>query len=144
MSVAMEVLAGLCGGLCALAWFVPLLLLAIEFRRRTDDTYRAFLKRWAGENGLEILHCRRREFGSPWMFSKSGAQWVYYVTVMYHEGTPRIRRAWVRCGGWLLGPRTEKVDVRWDGVSEPLPQPEPEPEPSRPQDDPLWDPWVDR
>ncbi len=39
-------------------------------------------------------------------------QGIYHVTVLYHEGQPRIRRAWLRCGGWLLGAKNEKVELR--------------------------------
>jgi hypothetical protein len=70
-----------------------------------------------------------------------GAQGLYHLTVAYEEGGMRIRQAWVVCGGWLLGPKTEKVGFRWDGVSQPLPPPEPPSSP--PQDDSLWDAWLD-
>jgi hypothetical protein len=89
------------------------------------------------------VRCQRREFGSPWFFRQNGAQSIYHVTVQYQEGAPRSRRAWVKCGGWFLGPQTPKVEVKWDGVSQPAPAPRPEPPPFRPEDDPLWDPWVD-
>lgn len=145
MPEGIPVLGWLCSGVCVLAWLVPLILLGREFDRRTNAADRSLLQQWARGLGWEILDCRRRWFGSPWMFSYNGAQRVYYLTVMYHEGEPRARRAWVRCGGWFFGPKTEKVELRWDGVSRPVPppQPAPAPEPSRPRSDPLWDPWMD-
>ena len=78
------------------------------------------------------------------MFSISGSQGIYHVTVAYQEGNARLRRAWLRCGGWFLGAKTEKLEMQWDGVSQPLPAPTAEALPSRPQDDPLWDEAFDR
>jgi hypothetical protein len=34
------------------------------------------------------------------------------VTVKDHRG--RVRRAWVRCGGWFLGMMSDHMDVEWD------------------------------
>jgi hypothetical protein len=77
------------------------------------------------------------------MFSASGAQGIYHVTLAYQEGNARLRSAWVRCGGWFLGAKTEKVEMQWDGVSYPSPAPTAEALPLRPQDDPLWDQSLD-
>jgi hypothetical protein len=114
-----------------------------RLHRSIDAAFLTLIEKWANENGWEIVKCQRRSFGSPWMFSTSGAQGIYHVTVCYHEGQPRIRKAWLRCGGWFLGAKTEKVEMRWDGASQPLPEPVPEPLPPAPQDDPLWDRSLD-
>ena len=142
MSVWLQILGFLCSGLCALAWLAPVAYLAVALQRKTDLAYRQHIRKWASENGWDIVHCQRRKFGSPWMFSNT-AQGIYHVTVLYQEGQPRMRRAWLRCGGWFLGSKTEKVEMRWDGLSEPLPEPALQPPPSRPQDDPLWDQSID-
>ena len=143
MTTLLTILGLLFSCLCVLSWLAPLAYLMIEIHRRTDEAYRAFIRKWARENGYEIARCDRRRFGSPWMFSASGAQWIYHVTVVFQEGNARQRRAWVRCGGWLLGAKTEKLEMQWDGVSQPLPAPTAEPLPSRAQDDPLWDESLD-
>jgi hypothetical protein len=143
MTTLLTILGSLCSGLCALTWLAPFAYLAVVSLRRTDEAYRMQIKKLASENGWEIVKCERMWFGSPWMFSGSGAQRIYHVTVHYHEGRPRIRRAWLRCGGWLLGAKKDKVEMRWDGVSQPLPAPVPEPPAPRAQDDPLWDQSLD-
>jgi hypothetical protein len=142
MSIWLQLLGFFCTGLCVLAWFAPAAYLAVALQRETDLAYRQHIKKWASENGWEIAHCQRRKFGSPWMFTNS-ARGIYHVTLRYREGPPRIRRAWLRCGGWLLGSKSEKVEMRWDGLSEPAPEMVPGPPPSLPQDDPLWDQSID-
>jgi hypothetical protein len=143
MTISLQILGFLGSLLCVAVTAAPFILLAIVALRKTDSAYREMLANWARENDWQIIRCKRREFGSPWMFMKSQSQSVYHLTVQYDVGGPRIRRAWVKCGGWLLGPRTAKVEMSWDGVSQPAPPPEPEPPPSRPQDDPLWDAMID-
>ena len=142
MPVLLQILGVLCSGLCALACLAPAAYLAITLRRQADETFRQHITKWANANGWEIIQCQRRKFGSPWMFSNT-AQGIYHVTVLYDEGQPRIRRAWLRCGGWLLGSKKEQVEMRWDGLSEPLPEPTSGLQPYRPQDDLLWDPSID-
>jgi hypothetical protein len=142
MSVWLQILGFLCSAFCGLTFLAPFAYLAIVSLRKTDETYRIHIKKWESEKGWEIVRCERRRFASPWMFSNT-AQGIYHVTVLYQEGQPRMRRAWLRCGGWFLGWKTEKVEMRWDGLSQPLPEPAPGPPPSQPQDDPLWDQSLD-
>src|SRR5437764_11004461 len=97
MPVWFQLLGWLCSGLCVLAWLVPFAFLVREFNRRTDEAYRSLLKKWARGQRWEILQCQRRWFGWPWMYYNNGARWVYSLTVVYQEGEPRARRAWVRC-----------------------------------------------
>jgi hypothetical protein len=143
MTTLLTILGLLFSCLCVVSWLAPLAYLMIEIQQRTDEAYRAFIRKWASENGYEIARCDRRWFASPWMFSASGAQGIYHVTVVYQEENARQRRAWVRCGGWLLGPKTEKVEMHWDGVSQALPPRTTAELPLRPQDDPLWDEAID-
>jgi len=143
MTTLLTILGSLFTVLCVLAWLAPFAYLAVVSQRRIDEAYRVHIKKWATQNGWEVVDCRQRWFGSPWMFSNSGAQGIYHVTVLYHEGQPRIRKAWLRCGGWLLGAEKERVEMRWDGVSQPLPAPVPEPLSPLPQNDPLWDQSLD-
>jgi hypothetical protein len=143
MTVLLTILGSLFSVLCVLAWIAPIVYLGLSLQKRTDEAFRANIKKWASENSWEIVNCQRRSFGSPWMFSITGAHGIYLVTVLYQEGQPRIRRAWLRCGGWLLGPKNERVEMRWDGTSRPLPTPAPEPPAPRAEDDPLWDQSLD-
>jgi hypothetical protein len=142
MPLWLQIVGVLCSVLCGLPCLAPIAYLAFAAQRKTDETYRTHIKKWASENGWEIVHCHRRRFGSPWMLFNN-AQGVYHVTVLYLEGQPRIRRAWLRCGGWFLGSMTERVEMRWDGLSQPLREPAPRLPPSRQQDDPLWDQSID-
>ena len=73
---------------------------------------RSILDHWAEENGYEIVSSERRWFGGTFWWRKSRSQEVYYVTVRTHDG--RIRRGWVRCGGWFLGMLSDAADVEWD------------------------------
>jgi hypothetical protein len=143
MTTLLMILGSVCSGLCALAFVAPFAYLAFVSQRRADEAYRGHIKKWAGENDWEIVKCQRRWFGSPWMFSPSGSHGIYHVTVVYQEGHARQRRVWVRCGGWFLGPKTERVEMRWDGVSQPFLHPQPAPQPARSQDDPMWDRVLD-
>ena len=71
------------------------------------------VERWAERNGFEVV-------GKTWLMFGGRAFWwrrsqyhmVYYVTVRNPEG--RIRRAYIRCGSWLLGLFSDHVTVVWD------------------------------
>ncbi len=143
MNTLIFVLGNACALVCAAVWLAPAAYLYFWWRKETDATYQALMKRWADENGFVIVDQKRREAFSPWTFTRSGSQFVYYVTLTRPEERTRVRHAWVRCGGYFLGPKSERVEVRWDGPWRDLPAPEPPPAPPRPQDDVLWDPWVD-
>jgi hypothetical protein len=73
----------------------------------------SLLTGWAAENNLQILRRQRRTFfKGPFFWTSGKGQQVFYVTVQDGEG--RTRRAWVRCGGRMLGMFSNNVDVRWD------------------------------
>jgi hypothetical protein len=126
---------------CGCIWLAPFAYLYFRTKAAAERSYQSLLKKWAVENGWDIVHQKRCNFVSPWMFTRSGSQFVYYVAVARKEDLMRIRWAWVRCGGWLLGPKSDRIEVSWDGQWHQLPPPEPE-QPSR-QDNLLWDRWMD-
>jgi hypothetical protein len=66
------------------------------------------LSRWADENGLRIL---RQEFSRGPFFWTSRGQVVYFVVVEDSQGN--VRPAWIVCGSWWAGQRSDKVTVRW-------------------------------
>ena len=105
-------LGAICTGVCVLPFLILFVYVVRRTQRAIDSAYQPLLDKWAAENGWEILHRQRREWGSPWMFSKSANQPVYYVTVGYQEGGMRTRRAWVRCGHWFWGWFVEKIEYR--------------------------------
>ncbi len=73
----------------------------------------SLLQQWADENGYRVIDKEYRTFfRGPFFWTTSKGQTVYYVTVEDDEG--RIRRGWVRCGGWFLGLMSDNVEVRWD------------------------------
>jgi hypothetical protein len=142
----LKLLGAVFGLLCPLACIAPWLALgfylSFKWQAETDKTYQLLLKKWADENGWDIVHRRRCKFLSPWIFSRSGSQFVYYVTVAREDNPTWARWAWVRCGGWFLGPKSDRIEVSWDGRWHRLTPPEPTPTITS-QDDLLWDPWLD-
>lgn len=44
-------------------------------------------------------------------------QTVYRVTV--EDGAGDVRRGWVRCGGFMVGLWSDKVQVKWDNEARP-------------------------
>ena len=69
---------------------------------------------WARDNGYEIVASERRWFfRGPFFFWTGKGQEVYYVTVRTPDG--RLRRGWVRCGGFFLG----MIKPTCDGTSRP-------------------------
>ena len=70
------------------------------------------VREWAEKNSLELEESEFRMFRrGPFWWSGKG-QVVYRVAV--RDGQGRLRRGWVRCGGWLLGVMENKVEARWD------------------------------
>ena len=70
------------------------------------------LNRWAGDNDYEIVSSERCWFWRGPFFWSSKSQEVYYVTIRTPNN--RLRRGWVRCGGWFLGLLSDDAEVRWD------------------------------
>jgi hypothetical protein len=129
------------------AWLAVLGYFFLKWTSQTDATYRSRVKKWADENGFVIINQKRCYGLTPWLFAASGCQFVYRITVTRAEYQNYARWAWARCGGWLLGPKSEKLQVSWDGpwrkLSPPEPAPEPAPAVASPQDHVLWDRWID-
>lgn len=73
----------------------------------------ALLMQWAHDNGFEILHHDYRYFNrGPFFWTSSKWQTVYHVKVSDRDG--HIRTGWVRCGSFLLGVMSDRVEVRWE------------------------------
>src|SRR4051794_29722736 len=76
------------------------------------------LDRWAEANGLRILNKEYRwMMRGPFAWTTSKGQAVYRVTV--EDAAGRTRSGWVRCGSWLAGLLSDRVDVRWDAADRP-------------------------
>ncbi|MBN1657432.1 MAG: hypothetical protein JXA93_03470 [Anaerolineae bacterium] len=72
------------------------------------------LRRWADENGYELLNVEHRMFRKgPFVWSSRG-QTVYRVEVRDKGGI--VRKGWVRCGSWWAGVFSDKVEARWDEI----------------------------
>ena len=71
------------------------------------------LQRWAQRNGLRIVSSEYRWLArGPFFWTTSKGQSVYRIRVQEPDGT--IRAGWARCGSWLAGLLSDRVDVRWD------------------------------
>jgi hypothetical protein len=74
---------------------------------------RFLLQQWAQENGYRILSSEHRHLvRGPFFWTTSKGQTVYRVEIQDRDG--RTRSGWVRCGSWMLGLLSDKVQVRWD------------------------------
>lgn len=92
---------------------LPLALLwvgAIQWQLRRS---RQVLETWALREGYSITASRHCWFWrGPFVLRSTGGQAVYHVTVADREG--HRQSGYVRCGSFLLGLLSSKVDVRWD------------------------------
>ena len=92
---------------------IAVILCAYAWSRRREN--RA-LKKWAAENGLEILHCEERYlFGTgpfKW-WSILAKQAVYFLTVRDEQG--QERRGWIRLGrSWgMIYSGDTITEARW-------------------------------
>ncbi|HZS94004.1 MAG TPA: hypothetical protein VFA78_04345 [Chloroflexota bacterium] len=74
---------------------------------------RSILDRWARRNGYRIIDREVRLLRrGPFFLTTGQNQEVYRVTV--EDGNRRVRRGYVRCGGFLFGLLSDRADVRWD------------------------------
>ena len=73
---------------------------------------RSLVEQWAKKNEYSIVNREKRSVVTgPFMWSSSRNQTIYYVTIADKTGLQR--NAWVRCGGYYLGPLSDQIDVRW-------------------------------
>jgi hypothetical protein len=90
--------------------FVALFVAILAFQY---SQAKAILKYWAEANRYEIVSSQHTFMGGPFWWRKSRGQEVYYVTIRTSDG--KIRRGWVRCGGWFWGVfGSNQADVQWD------------------------------
>src|SRR5215203_3704968 len=74
---------------------------------------RSLIQEWADENGYRVVEAKYRWIvRGPFFWTTSKSQTVYRLTVEDAHGN--LRRGWVRCGSWLAGLWSHRVDVRWD------------------------------
>ena len=94
--------------LFAVAAVVGVLSIAWHFGRS-----RSLLETWAAENGYRIISSQYRFLArGPFFWTTSKSQSVYRVEVQDPAG--RRRTGYVRCGTWLGGLLSNKVEARWD------------------------------
>jgi hypothetical protein len=73
----------------------------------------SLLRRWAEENGFQILDYKLRLLSTgPFSWTSINGQTVYQVHVRDVEG--RERSGWLRCGSFWSGVLDDRSDVRWD------------------------------
>ena len=77
---------------------------------------KTILRRWAGENGFQIISFEQRYlfFTGPFKWWSNGrGQFVYRVVIRDRDG--HERSGWVRCGSYLGGVLfNNDVEVRWE------------------------------
>lgn len=97
--------------LLALLVFLLVLLFSMQWQRFRSPR---ILKRWAQNNGYEILSSEHRRLfrHGPFAWTISNGQPIYFVTIRTAEGD--IRRGWVRCGSFLWGTYANVATVRWE------------------------------
>ena len=79
----------------------------------TFSRSRSLIQEWADENGYRLLDYEYRWIArGPFFWTTSKGQTVYRVTI--EDGRGNVRKGWVRCGSWLAGLWSHRVDVRWD------------------------------
>ncbi len=89
------------------------IVLAIVSMSWTFARSSSILETWARENGYRLLSSEYRWLSKgPYFFRTSKGQTVYRVSVQDAQG--RTRSGFVRCGSWIFGLLSDKVDVRWD------------------------------
>ena len=94
---------------CAFAFVVALVVwLNVWLSGRS----KVLIEKWASENGLELIHLESRWFRKgPYFWKSSKSQLVYFVTLLSHGQT---RTAYIRCGGFWVGPLSDQIDITWE------------------------------
>ena len=70
------------------------------------------LAKWAHENGYQILDFQPKVFNRGPFIWASKSQSIFWVAVEDAEGTQRT--GWVKCGSYMGGIFSYKVEVKWD------------------------------
>lgn len=93
-----------------IAVLVGVAILSIAHRgSRSHD----LIEQWASANGYRVMNAESRPFSrGPFFWTTSKGQTVYYVT--FADAAGQYRSAYVRCGSWMGGLWSDKVDVRWE------------------------------
>ncbi|MGC4015721.1 MAG: hypothetical protein QM755_14535 [Luteolibacter sp.] len=95
---------------CVVAMVCVVAAISIGWNRYT----RGMVIRWAESNGLYVVKCQYRTLlKGPFFFRASNSQAVFRIKVRDRRG--QLYSGWVCCGGWFVGPFSDKIEVRWDG-----------------------------
>ena len=70
------------------------------------------LNKWAYENDYQILELQPKVFNRGPFIWASKSQSIFWVAVEDAEGTQRT--GWVKCGSYMGGIFSDKVEVKWD------------------------------
>ena len=98
------------GTVCLVVAFVVLAILSIAW---TSSRSHSLIDQWAAENGYRVVSAEQRWLQrGPFFWTTSKGQTVYRVTIEDVAG--RQRSGYVRCGSWMGGLLSDKVQVRWD------------------------------
>jgi hypothetical protein len=83
----------------------------------------AMLERHLRDRGYRLVERQYRWLArGPFFWNTRKGQAVYRFTAEHSGGGGDRRFGWARCGGYLFGLLTDRVDVRWDddrGESDP-------------------------
>jgi hypothetical protein len=100
-------------GTLVVAGLIFLVALSFWLRERKNLRERAQIEQWASRGGYSVVDVDPQPFEvSPFTWTSSKNQDIYLVTVK--DGNGKRRKVWVRCGGYVLGPLADQVDVRWE------------------------------
>ena len=91
------------------AFVAVLVMVAIVSWER--DRGLQFLKRWADENGYQIVKSKWSPFGGPFWWTIINKQRTFHVCVRDSSGA--TRSGWVLCGSWLMGKFDGDAQVKW-------------------------------
>ena len=90
-----------------LLMYVAIVAWEIWRRRRT----RRMVERWAEDNGLILVQCKRREL--DWLLFAYALLCPAGFKVIVEDQDGNRRKAVVRCGSFLTGVFSNKVHVKW-------------------------------
>jgi hypothetical protein len=154
-----------CSSVCFLSWFGAAVIVARYQAGRKVDALQARLQEWSAEKGFRIVRQERPEKASfchrkfvsgplPWFFSPARSPWSFdlrrrgwrslpsfstCVTLVDSEGG--LRRGKIQFVGSHFGLFHSSLEPCWEQIHDSSPSPESMP--PRPQDDELWDRWID-